>query len=126
MSWKDFDKLLNELFDSFYQKKSDENEVEETNNLSKPTEEFIQWLDNHIDTFDSHNERYEDFERSRLCCTICLGKIEDDRFLVISDPNFPNDHTKSLYFHSTDNCNLRLRMNKFARERWLSRRKFKE
>ena len=54
----------------------------------------------------------------RLVCAICLAPITDDQFIVLPNPEYPNDFTKLIYLHSKDKCKFRKKHLAEVRERW--------
>jgi hypothetical protein len=120
VDWKEVDKLLNEMFNAFIQKKMEKKaELSSKNEVSRATEEFIYWLDSYVKTFDDEIQKMEEFQQKRMVCAICKERIVDDSYLVVPHPYFPNDYTKALYFHSKGKCDPRWRAIKSVRERWL-------
>jgi hypothetical protein len=116
-SWIEFDKTLTKLFESFYQKITKDREPEEADDLSSASSCSVHWLDNHV--LECRME--EEFPKMRLICVKCGEKITDEQFIVISHPEFPEDYSKSFYFHSKGRCTPRWERIQEIRERWLQR-----
>ena len=51
----------------------------------------------------------------RMVCTICGENIDDDRFIMITDPS-----GVQIYIHSKGKCAIRFEKMKETREKWLS------
>lgn len=117
MSWMEFDKTLTKLFESFHQKISENKESSEPEDLSSASSLFVSWFDEHI----QECRMEEDFPKIRLIRVKCGEKITDDRFVVIHHPRYPEDYSKSFYFHSRGGCNHRWGQIRATREQWLQK-----
>ncbi|MFX1285493.1 MAG: hypothetical protein ACFFB5_17780 [Promethearchaeota archaeon] len=115
MSWREFDKTLNKLFESFQKETKASKEISESNDLNQATSRFTKWLEEHIQECRIE----EEFPRIRLICIKCGEKITDDRFVVILHPDFPVDYSKSFYLHSKGKCTPRWDLIRSTREKWL-------
>ncbi len=118
MNWEELDKYLVEIF---HTKKEKEPiiQTEETISQTIASEEFSLWLDDFMVEMD----RFDELSETRLTCIFCKCRINDDRFVIMQNPKFPNDTSKQIYFHSKGGCNPRYRYIKEARELWLFRYK---
>ena len=121
MSWEEIDKLLVKMFDSKLRKLKTR---QTSNELSPqksdfPSSEFKGWLSEFIQDCSD----FEEFEKSRLICKFCGEKIVDAHFVQMKHPDYPDDYTKQLYFHSVDYCNPRMRYVEITRKMWLIRYK---
>ncbi len=119
MSWEEIDKLLVKTFDSQIKKlKNRQSHVEDSKQHNEsPSSDFKEWLSDYIQDCSD----YEEFEKSCLICKFCGEKIDNANFMVMCHPDYPEDYTKQLYFHSTDQCNPRVRYLEITRKMWLIR-----
>ncbi|MHA1942580.1 MAG: hypothetical protein ACXABI_09315 [Candidatus Hodarchaeales archaeon] len=114
MSWEEIDKLLRKLFDveAHKQEKIVSNQ-EKIPNI--PSDFFKTFLDRHIQ--ESHD--LEIFDKNRFICLYCSERITDDKYVVVTHPEFPNNYLKQLYFHSKGDCDPRYRFLEYSRKKWL-------
>lgn len=54
-----------------------------------------------------------------MVCLYCGEKIDDDKYVVISDVEDTDDFLKQAYFHSKGKCDPRHRFIKLRRDIWL-------
>ncbi|MHA1968408.1 MAG: hypothetical protein ACW964_11455 [Candidatus Hodarchaeales archaeon] len=115
MNDTELEKLFRKLFDSYFQSntQSQGNTLCPTSLLA-PTESFKNFVDQYI--------KEDKFQERRLICVYCNERITDDKFVLMSHPDHPNDLGHILYFHSKGKCNPRVKLIKTARERWLFNR----
>ncbi len=119
MSWEEIDKLLVKMFDSHIKKKYKLKSTKAISQFKSQSSGLFtkEWFEN----FTREGEEFEKFDRRRMICSYCKKRITDDKFIIIPDPEFPEDYLKQLYFHSKGGCNPRLRYKELARKEWLVR-----
>ncbi len=61
----------------------------------------------------------EEFYQKRMICLYCGKRIEDDKYVLMNHPEFPDNQWKQIYFHSKGNCNPRSRFLEYRRKKWL-------
>ncbi len=115
MSLSEIDKIMRKLFDSSKQEVSTGSVHKSLQSKEIPSNEFRNWLFDHIEE-DSREER---FKEQRLICIFCHNQITDQNYYVIHHPDYPDDYSRSIYFHSKVNCEERMKNIKKVRETWL-------
>jgi hypothetical protein len=83
--------------------------------LEKATDIHKQWLSEFI--MDA--EMVEKYDQIRMICALCGEKITDDKYIVVPNPDTPNDYTQCRFYHSKGECNTRLNQIASVRENWL-------
>jgi hypothetical protein len=61
-------------------------------------------------------EKLDSFFKRQIVRIYCKEQITDDKYVLMSHPEFPNDISQILYFHSKGECNPRHRFLKVVRE----------
>ncbi|NHJ02783.1 MAG: hypothetical protein EAX86_11655 [Candidatus Heimdallarchaeota archaeon] len=79
-------------------------------------------LEKYMETFFQDFQVIDTLKRRRLVCSVCLAPIEEDQFIVLPHPQYPEDPSKVSYFHSKRNCSLRSKKVKTVRGHWLKTR----